>query len=90
VGAATGYAIDKAEDRGRRAPPPPVRDYGAGYAQPPAYAADAVDYAPDYAREYAPPSYAADYPPRQPSYAPEYRQPGRDTVAPGGIWTSPD
>ena len=90
LGAAAGSAIDKAEDRGRRAPPPPVRDYGAGYAQPPAYAADAVDYAPDYAREYAPPSYAADYPPRQPSYAPEYRQPGRDTVAPGGIWTSPD
>ena len=34
VGAITGYAIDKAEDRGRRAPPPPHGGYGAGYPQP--------------------------------------------------------
>lgn len=32
VGAVAGYAIDKAEDRGRRAPPPPP--YGARYPAP--------------------------------------------------------
>ena len=32
VGAVAGYAIDKAEDRGRRAPPPPA--YGARYPAP--------------------------------------------------------
>ena len=35
VGGVAGYAIDKAEDRGRRAPPPPPRGaYGADYPQP--------------------------------------------------------
>ncbi len=37
VGGVAGYAIDKAEDRGRRAPPPPRRGYGADYP-PPGYA----------------------------------------------------
>ena len=55
VGGAAGYAIDKAEDRGRRAPPPLT--YGAGYPPPPA------DYAPEYEPNYAPPmSYGAAYP----------------------------
>ena len=38
VGAVAGYAIDKAEDRGRRAPPPRV-DYGASYPPPVSYGA---------------------------------------------------
>lgn len=83
VGAAAGYAIDKNEDRNRRAPPPPppppVPGYGAGYAPPPAYADD-----------YAPPAYAGDYPPPPPPYDAGYPQPRSYTVAPGGTWTSPD
>ena len=79
VGAAAGYAIDKSEDRGRRAPPRPVSGYGAGYAEP--------AYAPDY----APPAYASDYPPPPaPSYGAGYQQPRGYTVAPSGTWTSPD
>ena len=38
VGAVAGYAIDKAEDRGRRAPPP-RGDYGASYPPPVSYGA---------------------------------------------------
>ena len=82
VGAAAGYAIDKTEDRGRRAAPPPPRPvsgYGAGYAPPPAYATD-----------YPSPAYANDYPPPPPANAVGYRQPRAYTVAPGGTWTSPD
>lgn len=35
VGAITGYAVDRAEDRGRVPPPPPPYGYGAGYPPPP-------------------------------------------------------
>ncbi len=52
VGAAAGYAIDKSEDRGRRAPTPP--GYGAGYAQP-AYASDYPPPAPSYGAGYQQP-----------------------------------
>ncbi len=83
VGAAAGYAIDKAEDRGRRAPPRrsaysrsdfPRSEYGAGYAPPPAYAAD---YPPP------PPPYRADH--RQPrNYA---VAPGDSWVSSDGMTT---
>ena len=48
VGAVTGYAIDRAEDRGR-VPPPPPPGYGAGYPPPPGY------YDPAYGYGYPPP-----------------------------------
>jgi Ni/Co efflux regulator RcnB len=71
VGAAAGYAIDKHEDRGRRAPPPAAR-YGAEYPTPSAYA-----------RDYPAPSYGGDD--RQPrSYT---VAPGGTWVSPDGVTT---
>ncbi len=76
VGAAAGYAIDKTEDRGRRASRPSAEysrsEYGAGYAPPPASVAD----------------YPAPPPPLP--YRTDYRQPRSYTVAPGANWVSPD
>ncbi|MES3152112.1 RcnB family protein [Sphingomonas faeni] len=95
VGAAAGYAIDKTEDRGRRAPPPPRPEYTRPeYARPeyarPEYAHSAYRGS-EYGASYAPPSaYAADYPPPPPPYRGDDRQPRSYTVAPGGNWVSPD
>ncbi|MGU3390246.1 RcnB family protein [Sphingomonas sp. M1A8_2b] len=87
VGAAAGYAIDKTEDRGRRAPqPPPQRSARSDDAR--------SDYQPrsDYGATYAPPpAYAADYSPQPPPpYRADDRQPRSYTVAPGANWVSPD
>lgn len=57
VGALAGQAIDKAEDRGRYAPPPPPPGYGAGYAPPPGYGAG---YAPPSAAGYDSRAYGRD------------------------------
>ncbi|MDF2494081.1 RcnB family protein [Sphingomonas sp.] len=79
VGAATGYAVDKAEDRGRVPPPPPPPPqtqprYGADYPPPPSgYVPPLSGYAPEpggYPPAVA--TRATSYPPAVASRAPAY------------------
>jgi Ni/Co efflux regulator RcnB len=88
AGAVAGAVIDRAEDDGRRGPPPP-RDDGYGYAAGPdyAYADDGVTYGGDYQGRWVGTWHGKDGTTYSGAYEGEYR--GTARGAPGVSYDAP-